>query len=884
MRADVALVSCIMPTRNRRPLVGQALAYFLRQDYPRAELIVVDDGEDPISDLVPADPRVRYIRLATRTALGTKRNLACEASRGELIAHWDDDDWMAPERLRVQVDALTAAGASVTGLRDVLFYRLREGEAWLYRGSSRWPVGGTLLYRRSVWQAHRFDDVSVGEDAAFVARATERVHVSDNTEIYVGLLHPGNTAAKNLSDPAWERRPLDEVTRRLWTDRAFYAQLRNGRTAPAEPAVHSRSTIVVAADFDVTTGYGSMAEYLAVGMARAGADVAAAPLSKRLPGLSSEFQALPVGAPETDAPTIYCSWPRERLDRFRAADLFINTMWESSALPTDWPAALNRARAVVAPTRFVAQVFRDSGVHIPIVVIPEGVDPAVYSYVDRSVDRPLTTLIVGALEPRKHIPEGIAAWQRAFAADPEARLIVKTNVAIEHDDSRIRVVTEQESTRGIAHWYAQADVLLALGNEGFGLPLIEAMATGLPVIALNAEGQSDTCAEAGDSIIAIAPIAWEPHDSSMFGTCGVRALPDVAVVADQLRWVATHRADAKAMGVAASAWALRNRNVWRKGPAVLDAMEQHLRRPLRRGVHMWVSSWRTQCGIAEYTAHLAEGLHTGVHISAQAPELARTRIVHVQHQYGLYDEAALARTCANAHAAGVPVVVTEHMVRPDAPRFERDADVLVSMSEVGAETLRHRWPSTRVEHIPHGCPTWFPRRKQRRGRVIGSFGFMAPHKGFSRLAELTRSDLQLVLFSARGSSEAEETWAAATAYNRNVRRETRFLPVEEIALRLAAEADVLVFWYDDIDAATVSGAVRVGLASGVPVVTSPTTWFADLRDVTYQPADLEEGVRHVLDDTRLRQRLVESATEYCHAHSWARIAERHLALWRSVEN
>src|SRR6266550_2834391 len=118
MQSDSALVSCIMPTRNRRHLVGQAIAYFLRQDYPRTELIVVDDGEDCVADLVPSDARLRYIRLERRTALGTKRNLACQASRGDLIAHWDDDDWMAADRLSRQVAALLATDAVATGTRD----------------------------------------------------------------------------------------------------------------------------------------------------------------------------------------------------------------------------------------------------------------------------------------------------------------------------------------------------------------------------------------------------------------------------------------------------------------------------------------------------------------------------------------------------------------------------------------------------------------------------------------------------------------------------------------------------------------------------------------------------------------------------------------------
>ena len=53
-----------MPTRNRRAFVGQAIAYFQRQDYPARELIIVDDGDDPVGDLIPPDdPRIRYVAL-----------------------------------------------------------------------------------------------------------------------------------------------------------------------------------------------------------------------------------------------------------------------------------------------------------------------------------------------------------------------------------------------------------------------------------------------------------------------------------------------------------------------------------------------------------------------------------------------------------------------------------------------------------------------------------------------------------------------------------------------------------------------------------------------------------------------------------------------------
>jgi glycosyltransferase involved in cell wall biosynthesis len=115
-----------------------------------------------------------------------------------------------------------------------------------------------------------------------------------------------------------------------------------------------------------------------------------------------------------------------------------------------------------------------------------------------------------------------------------------------------------------------------------------------------------------------------------------------------------------------------------------------------------------------------------------------------------------------------------------------------------------------------------------------------------------------------------------------VRRVAEFLEEEEIARRLAAEADVLVFPYAQPRFAAVSGAVRVGLASGVPVLTTPTTWFSDLRDVTLQTDDLAAGIARLLDDTALRDALTDGARRHCAEHSWDQAARRHAELYASL--
>jgi glycosyltransferase involved in cell wall biosynthesis len=104
----------------------------------------------------------------------------------------------------------------------------------------------------------------------------------------------------------------------------------------------------------------------------------------------------------------------------------------------------------------------------------------------------------------------------------------------------------------------------------------------------------------------------------------------------------------------------------------------------------------------------------------------------------------------------------------------------------------------------------------------------------------------------------------------------------DVAHDLAAEADVLVFWYDEARYVSASIAVRTGLASGVPVLTSPTRWFQDVRGVTHQPVNLVEGLERLLEDTTLRDTLTEAATDYCHRHAWSKIADRHRALYRAV--
>jgi hypothetical protein len=226
------LVSAIMPTANRRRFVPRAIRYFLRQDYPHCELLVVDDGRETVADLIPEDPRIRYVRLPDRKQVGWKRNYACREARGEIIVHWDDDDWMASRRLRYQVTRLLETRAAICGLARILYYEPAQRRSWqfVYAGGGRpWLLGATLCYRKSFWEKNPFRNVDVGEDALFLwgARPKPRIAPIHDPTFFVGIVHPDNVSPKQVGRPPWLPLPVDRIRDAVGDDFDDLAEVRD---------------------------------------------------------------------------------------------------------------------------------------------------------------------------------------------------------------------------------------------------------------------------------------------------------------------------------------------------------------------------------------------------------------------------------------------------------------------------------------------------------------------------------------------------------------------------------------------------------------------------------------------------------------------------------
>jgi glycosyltransferase involved in cell wall biosynthesis len=229
-RTESPLVTCIMPTADRRPYVAQAIRYFQRQDYPNLELLIVDDGADAVADCVPDDPRVRYVRLAHKMNVGAKRNFACAHARGEFIVHWDDDDWYPAWRVGAQARALIEDGDDLCGTSRLYYYEASTRRAWSYAyggGRVPWVAGNTLAYRKSFWERRRFPEIQVGEDSRFVWGAGDaRVHDLDDPTLCVALVHADNTSRKITDGAFWRPLPFEEVAALLGDDLHLHSNAR----------------------------------------------------------------------------------------------------------------------------------------------------------------------------------------------------------------------------------------------------------------------------------------------------------------------------------------------------------------------------------------------------------------------------------------------------------------------------------------------------------------------------------------------------------------------------------------------------------------------------------------------------------------------------------
>lgn len=194
-------VSVCTPTFNRRPFINAMIACFNAQDYPqdRMEWIIIDDGTDPIEDLVASHPRVKYFKYDTKMTLGKKRNLLHEKSRGEILVYMDDDDYYPPKRVSHAVEMLVShPEALCAGSSEIYIYfkHIKQMKRFGPYGPNH-ATAGTFAFKRKLIKNNRYnDDACLAEERAFLKDYTVPFVQLDPMKVILVFSHEHNTFDK----------------------------------------------------------------------------------------------------------------------------------------------------------------------------------------------------------------------------------------------------------------------------------------------------------------------------------------------------------------------------------------------------------------------------------------------------------------------------------------------------------------------------------------------------------------------------------------------------------------------------------------------------------------------------------------------------------------
>ncbi len=150
---EAPLVSVVVPTQNRLPMLRDALESVCRQTYRNWEAVVVNDGGEDVSAVVKSLPldrtaKISCVQLPHSKGQAHARNTGVAAARGAIVAFLDDDDLYKPAHLDALVAGLRGSGAAVGYTRaEAVWEQVVEGRRLdLKRG----PASPWFRYSRAL--------------------------------------------------------------------------------------------------------------------------------------------------------------------------------------------------------------------------------------------------------------------------------------------------------------------------------------------------------------------------------------------------------------------------------------------------------------------------------------------------------------------------------------------------------------------------------------------------------------------------------------------------------------------------------------------------------------------------------------------------------------
>lgn len=177
----------------------------------------------------------------------------------------------------------------------------------------------------------------------------------------------------------------------------------------------------------------------------------------------------------------------------------IYTVWETTRIPYGWAEAMNTGAAALTASTWCRKIFKDCGVTVPIHVVPHGVNPDRFPYLERKWDGDRFYFLWQGMHPYDR--KGLRYVRKAFAELDlkDAWLIEKLypmvsmewGPAVYKSERRIEIGQFLEREQYL-EMLSQCHVSVnPFRGEGFGLMPLETACTGMMTIATNFSGPAD---------------------------------------------------------------------------------------------------------------------------------------------------------------------------------------------------------------------------------------------------------------------------------------------------------------------------------------------------------------------------------------------------------